>query len=76
MTDKPHTVAWHQYQQALAAKFAKVMADCKREDEREAAAAEVQMDTKALRDSIHVRGSDRWCEVRAEETGVDDDSDD
>jgi hypothetical protein len=65
MTDKPHTVAWHQYQQALAAKFAKVMADCKREDEREAAA-----------NSIHNRGSDRWCEVRAEETGVDDDSDD
>ena len=67
MTDKPHTVAWYQYQAALAAKFARVMADCRREDEREAASNSIHN-----RGSVHDRGSDRWCEVRAEETGPDD----
>lgn len=52
--------AWLQLQVALAAKFARVRADIRREDEREAA-------------SIHVRGSDRWLEVRDEESGPEAD---
>ena len=63
MTDKQHADALRQHREALAARFAQVMADCRREDEREAA-------------SIHVRGSARWCEVRAEESGPDEDLED
>jgi hypothetical protein len=38
MTDKQHSEALIHHRAALAAKFAKVMADCRREDERDAAA--------------------------------------
>jgi RecJ-like exonuclease len=44
MTEKPHTVEYLHYRAALASKFAKVMADCRREDEREVASRAVQVE--------------------------------
>jgi hypothetical protein len=61
---KEQTANWYELQAALAAKFARVAADCRREDEREAAA-----------NSIHTPGSDRWLEVMDSERGPDIDFD-